>query len=309
MYRYVIKRLLLLIPILLCVSFVVFFILDLTPGDPARLILGEDASEETVAELREEMGLNDPFLVRYVNYVVDALHGDFGQSYRTNQDVVTEIMARFPTSIKLSVFGVLLTVVFGIPIGILAAVKQYSAMDMVSTITAMFMAAIPGFWLGLILILIFSLHLNWLPPNGADSLKNFILPSITIALPFIASIMRMTRSTMLETIRQDYIRTARSKGAEEKVVIWKHALRNALLPIITMLGTNLSILLGGTMIVETVFSMPGLGTLIVTSIRSKDIPQIMAAILFLSIMSCVIMLIVDLVYAYVDPRIKARYER
>ena len=201
MYRYVIKRLLLLIPILLCVSFVVFFILDLTPGDPARLILGEDASEETVAELREEMGLNDPFLVRYVNYVVDALHGDFGQSYRTNQDVVTEIMARFPTSIKLSVFGVLLTVVFGIPIGILAAVKQYSAMDMVSTITAMFMAAIPGFWLGLILILIFSLHLNWLPPNGADSLKNFILPSITIALPFIASIMRMTRSTMLETIQ------------------------------------------------------------------------------------------------------------
>ena len=307
MYKYIGKRLILLIPILLGVTFIVFSIMSLTPGDPARLILGQKAPQEAVDQLNHELGFDKPFLIRFVNYVKNAVQGDFGKSYRTDRPVFEEIFSRFPTTLKLAIFGVITSVILGIPLGILSAVKQYSAVDVISTVAAMFMAAIPGFWLGLMMILLFSLKLGWLPSNGVGSLAHFVMPTITLAVPSAAGILRLTRSTMLETIRQDYIRTARAKGAAEKTVIWKHSLKNALLPVITVVGMNFGYLLGGTILIEAVFSMPGIGSLMITAIRMKDIPQVMAAVIFLAALFCIIMLLVDLLYAYIDPRIRARY--
>lgn len=307
MYKYVGKRLMLLIPILLGVTFIVFTIMSLTPGDPGRLILGQKAPQEAVDQLNHELGFDKPFIVRFINYVKDAVQGDFGKSYRTDKPVFEEIFSRFPTTLKLAILGVITSVILGIPLGILSAVKQYSAIDIISTVAAMFMAAIPGFWLGLMMILLFSLKLGWLPSNGVGSISHFVMPTITLAVPSAAGILRLTRSTMLETIRQDYIRTARAKGAAEKTIIWKHSLKNALLPVITVVGMNFGYLLGGTILIEAVFSMPGIGSLMINAIRMKDIPQVMAAVIFLAALFCIIMLLVDLLYAYIDPRIRARY--
>lgn len=307
MYKYIVKRLIMLIPILLGVIFIVFSIMSLTPGDPARLILGQEATQEAVDQLNHELGFDRPFLIRFINYVKDAVHGDFGKSYRTDRPVFEEIFSRFSTTITLAILGVITSVIIGIPLGILSAVKQYSALDVISTVVAMFMAAIPGFWLGLMMILLFSLKLGWLPSNGVGSIAHFVMPTITLALPSSAGILRLTRTTMLETIRQDYIRTARAKGAPEKTVIWKHALKNALLPVITVVGINFGYLMGGTIIIEAVFSMPGIGSLMIQAIRMKDIPQVMAAVLFLATLFCIIMLLVDLFYAYIDPRVRSMY--
>ena len=307
MYRYVIKRLLLMIPILLCVVFIVFTIMSLTPGDPGRMILGMNASQEAVDALNASLGYDKPFLIRFFDYLNDILHGNFGRSYRNNQPVFDEIFARFPTTLKLSLASIVVTIVVGIPLGVLAAVKQYSFIDGVSTVFALFIAAVPSFWLALLCILLFSLTLGWLPPNGIGSISHYIMPTITLAAAYSASIMRLTRSTMLEAMQQDYIRTARGKGATEKRVIWRHAIKNALLPVITSTGMAFGGLLGGTIVIEQVFGIPGLGTLVVMAIRQKDFPQVMAITIFLSAMFCVIMLVVDLLYAFIDPRIKALY--
>lgn len=308
MSRYVIKRVLIMIPILLGVSIIVFSIMSFTPGDPARLILGQSASQEAVNNLHHEMGLDDPFLVRYFRYLNDAFHGDFGMSYRTQRPVFEEIFTRFPVTLRLAFTSIFLVILIGIPIGILSAVRQYSPMDIVSTVTAMLMASFPGFWLGLMMIILFSLKLGLLPSSGVDSIKGYIMPTIALALPIAAEVLRMTRSTMLETIRQDYIRTARSKGATEKMIIWRHALKNALLPVITVIGSEFGGLLGGTILIESVFAVPGLGSLVVNSIRSKDVPQVMAATIFIAFIFCVVLLLVDVAYAFIDPRIRARYE-
>lgn len=309
MSKYIIKRILLMIPILLGVTIIVFTILSFTPGDPARLILGQAAPQEAVDALHKAMGLDDPFFERYFRYMGDLFQGDFGTSYRTQRPVFDEIFARFPVTIKLALFSVVLVIVIGIPLGILSAVKQYSILDMVCTVSAMFMASIPGFWLGLMMILLFALRLGWLPPSFDGTWMSFIMPSIALSLPIAAEVLRMTRSTMLETIRQDYIRTARSKGAAERRVIWGHALKNAMLPVVTVIGSEFGGLLGGSILIESVFGMPGLGSLVVTSIRSKDVPQVMAATLFIALIFCVVLLINDIVYAYIDPRVKARYEK
>lgn len=309
MGRFILKRVLLMIPILFGVTIIVFTVMSFTPGDPARLMLGQAAPKEAVEQLREEMGLNDPFVVRYVRYMGDALHCDFGTSYRTGRPVFEEIFVRFPVTLKLALTSIALVILIGIPIGILSAVKQYSFLDVISTVSAMLMASIPGFWLGLMMILLFSLHLGWLPSNGIGSFSHYIMPTIALALPIAAEVLRMTRSTMLETIRQDYIRTARSKGATEKIVIWRHALKNALLPVITVIGSEFGGLLGGTILIESVFAIPGLGSLVVNSIRTKDVPQVMAATLFIALIFCVVLLLVDIAYAYIDPRVKARYEQ
>ncbi len=307
MYKYVLKRLLLLIPTILGVTFIVFGIMALTPGTPGRMILGMQAKQEQVDALNEELGFNRPFAVRFVDYIGDALKGDFGKSYSSKRPVFDEIFARFPTSVKLAFLGVFFSALVGIPLGILSAVKQYSLVDVVSTTVALFMAAIPGFWLGLMLILLFSLKLGWLPSSGIGTAKYFVLPTIMMTLPGAAGLLRLTRSTMLETIRQDYVRTARAKGATESKVIWGHALKNALLPVITSLGIRFGAMLGGTVLVEAVFGMPGLGNFVVISIRQKDIPQVMASIIFLAVLFCLILLLVDIIYAYIDPRIKAKY--
>ena len=308
MGKYILKRLAMMIPIILGITFIIFSIMNMIPGDTATLILGDNAPQEAREQLEEELGLNQPFLLRYVNYVVDAVQGDFGDSYRTRTPVFEEIFQRFPTTLKLAAGAMLLAVLIGIPLGILSAVKQYSFLDALSSVSAMFLSSIPAFWLGLLSILLFSLKLGLLPSNGADTAASFVLPVVTLSLPGAAEILRLTRSTMLEVIRQDYIRTARAKGATERTIIWRHALKNALLPIITVAGMHFGALLGGSMITESVFAMPGVGTLAIEAIRSKDTPQVMASVLLMAVVFCFIMLLVDLLYAFIDPRIRARYK-
>ena len=310
MLRYVLKRLLLLIPVLLGVSFIIFTIMSLQPGDPGRMILGSSASQEAVDMLNHQLGVDRPFFTRYFSYLYNAVvHQDLGTSYRTSQPVINDILSRIGTSFRIAFNGIAMAAVIGIPIGVLSAVKQYSAIDNFSRITAMLMAAIPPFWLAMMLVLVFALKLGWLPPDGIDSWKNFILPMITLGLPYSGTLLRMTRSTMLEEIRQDYVRTARSKGVPEKKVIYGHALKNALLPVITTIGSAFGAILGGSVIAESVFNLPGLGSLIVLSIKAKDTPSVLASVLLLAVFFALIMLIVDLVYAFIDPRIKAKYAK
>ncbi len=307
MLKYILKRLLLLIPVIIGISFIIFSIMQLTPGDPAREILGDNAAQEAVDALREEMGLNDPFLLQYGRYMWKAVRGDFGTSYQTGQSVMKQILERFPTTIYLAIGATLVAIIIGVPVGLISAVKQYSLMDDISTIFSMVLTAIPNFWLGLVLMLALSLKLKWFPAYGATSLKHFVLPWITLSCMTLAVLIRMTRSSMLEVIRQDYIRTARAKGARERRIVFRHALRNALLPVITVIGTQLSVQLGGAIIVETVFSIPGLGTMIISGIKTKDIPVVMGGVMFIALVGGLVNLLVDILYAYIDPRLKSRY--
>jgi len=305
--RYVLKRLVMLIPIVLLVSFMVFTILNLTPGDPGRIILGPMAEQQDVDALNHELGYDRPFFQRYFSYMLGAVRGDFGLSYSNQRPVFEDIFNSFPVTLTLTTFGVLTAVLIGMPLGVLSAVKQYSIVDGVSTVMAMLFAAIPGFWLGLMFILLFSLKLDWLPSHGVDGPINFVLPVFTMSLPSAGAILRLTRTTMLETIRQDYVRTARAKGVPERVVVRRHALKNALLPVITVIGSYFGILLGGTVLIESVFALPGLGTLILQAIRMKNIPMTMAATMFLATLFCVVILITDIICGFVDQRVRAVY--
>ena len=307
MLRYVIKRLLMLIPTLMVVIFIVFFIMDLTPSDPGTQILGERASKESIEALNDELGYNDPFLKRYFVYVFDAFRGDLGTSWKTGRPVITEILNRFPVTFTLAAGAILIGMIVGIGLGIISAVKQYSLLDITGTALAMTLASFPAFWVGMMLIVLFSLKLKLLPSFGVGSVSHYILPWFTTSCVFIASQLRMTRTSMLEAIRMDYIRTARAKGQTERKVIMRHALRNALLPVVTILGINFGSLLGGTVTVETVFSLPGIGSLIIDSIRMKDVPLVLGATVTLSTCFTILMVLVDILYAFIDPRIKARY--
>lgn len=309
MYKYVIKRLLFTIPVLFGAVFLVFTIMYLTPGDPGSLILGMTAKQADIDALNHALGVDQPFFIQFFNYIKGIVtEFNFGTSYRTGLPVFNEIMARFPTTFWLALWSIAISGVVGIVLGIVSAVKQYSVLDNFLTTLSMLLSAMPGFWLGLMLMLLFSLKLGLLPSNGLDSWAGYILPVTTLALGNVAYNIRLTHSTMLETIRQDYIRTARSKGAPEKIVIFRHALKNALLPVLTSIGMGFGASLGGAVIVETVFGLPGLGMLIVNSIRQKDTPMVMAATLFLAVLFCLVMLVVDVLYAYVDPRLKAKYK-
>ena len=307
MLKYIGKRLLWMLPVVLGISFILFTIMDLTPGDPARVILGEYASQEDVDALREEMGLNDNFFVRYGKYIVSAVTGDLGQSYRTGVPVVEEIAARFPVTLKIAVMAIFIAVFIGIPVGIISAVRQYSFADIVATMSALAFTSIPAFWLGLLLILLLSVQLHLLPAIGSDSWKHLIMPSVSLAAAQMATIMRMTRSTMLEVIRQDYIRTAKAKGAEPRRIIFHHAIKNALLPVITTVGLSISNLLGGALIIENVFGISGLGTLMVNSVKSKDAPMLIGSVMFAAVVAGLVNLSVDVLYTYIDPRIKAQF--
>ncbi len=307
MYKYILKRLLLMIPVLLGISLIIFAIINLTPGNPGKLILGEMAKPDAVEALNEKLGYYDPFFVKYTRYMGNLLQGDFGTSYRSGYKVIDDIMLRFPVTLLLSALVIAFTSVIAIPMGVLSALKKDTFIDGVGMVIALIFLAMPSFWLGLLLMLLFSLYLNLLPATGSDSLLNFILPTITMSAGSIAQIMRMTRSSMLEVIRQDYIRTALAKGAENSVIIWRHAVRNALLPVVTTLGANFGYILGGSIIIESVFGMTGLGMLLLTAIRSKDIPVVMGCVMFLSFVFSIVTLLVDLSYGFIDPRIKAQY--
>lgn len=307
MLKYIGKRLLLMLPVILGISFILFAIMDLTPGDPARVILGEYASQEEINALREEMGLNDNFFVRYGRYVADAVTGDLGTSYRSSTPVVEEIAARFPATLQIAVMAMFIAVLIGIPVGIISAVKQYSFADITSTIVALAFTSIPAFWLGLLLILLFSVRLKLLPAVGSDTWKHMLMPAVSLAAAQMATIIRMTRSTMLEVIRQDYIRTAKSKGAPPRRVIFHHAIKNALLPVITTVGLSMGNLLGGALIIENVFGISGLGTLMVNSVKSKDTPMLIGSVMFAAVVAGLVNLAVDVLYTYIDPRIKAQF--
>ena len=310
MGKFILKRLLYMIPVLLGVAFLVFAILSLTPGDPGTIILGITAKPEDIASLNEQFGYNKPFLIRFFSYIKDiVLHFNLGVSYQTREPVINDIMAKFPNTLKLTIFSMSLSAIIGISFGIISAVKQYSALDHICVVTALVFACIPGFWLGLMLMMLFSLKLGWLPSYGAESLKNFILPTLTVSMTSAAGLLRLTRSAMLETIRQEYIRTAKAKGASKKRIIIKHALRNALMPVVTTLGTSFGASLGGAIIAETVFAMPGMGTLITTAIRQKDIPMVMGSTMFLAVLFSLIILLVDILYAVIDPRIMDKYKK
>ncbi|MDR1832891.1 MAG: ABC transporter permease [Fusobacteriaceae bacterium] len=307
MYKYIVRRLLLLIPVLLGVSLLVFTIMSLTPGDPAQLILGENAPREAIEQLRVKMGLDKPFLVQYLRFVWNAIHGDFGTSYTTGREVFKEIFARFPATLELALSAMFVAVGIAIPVGILSATRQYSLLDNVSMILALVGVSMPVFWQGLMLILLFAVKLMLLPSGGNETLKSLILPSITLGTMTAAIITRMTRSSMLEVIRQDYIRTARAKGVKENIVIRKHALKNALIPIVTVVGLQFGGLLGGAVLTESVYSWPGVGRMMVDAIRQKDTPTVLASVVFLASTFSFVNLIVDILYAYIDPRIKSQY--
>ena len=309
MLKYIIKRILNLFPVMLGMSFIIFSIMALTPGDPALLILGESTTPEALHALREEMRLNDPFYVQYFRYIFNALQGDFGTSYSSRTPVLTEIFIRFPVTLTLAIASLIFSVVIGIPLGILSAVKQYSIVDNISLGAALLLASIPGFWLGLMLILFFSLRLGWFPAIGLTSIRHVVLPTITMSALGLATMIRMTRSSMLEVIRQDFIRTARAKGATERRVIWRHALQNAFLPIITVAGLTFGMQLGGAVITESVFAIPGVGTLMINAVRSNDNPMVMASVLFIAFFVCAVNLLVDILYVFIDPRIRTQYDK
>jgi len=308
MIRYILKRLLILIPIILAISFIVFAIMSFSPGDPVRMMLGTNADPADAEALREQLGLNDPFLVQYFNYIKNAvLHLDFGTSYTTKQPVFNDIIGRFPTTVTLTVGGIIIAVVVSLPIGIISAIKQYSLMDNITVFMSMAFTAIPNVWLGLMLMLLFSYTLGWLPSSGIDSPLGYILPMITLAALAIALYIRMTRSSMLEVIRMDYVRTAKGKGIGNLKTTLHHEIRNALLPVITVIGMDFGYMLGGAIVIENVFAVPGLGRLMVDAIRAKNTPVVLAGVIFTATVFSLVNLITDVVYAYIDPRIKAEY--
>jgi peptide/nickel transport system permease protein len=305
MRTFLLRRLLQSLVVLLGVSFVVFAILYLT-GDPALVLLPPDASAEDVRRFREIMGFNDPFLVQYGRFLRGALRGDFGQSVRHGEPAFDLVLERMPATFELAGAALLLALCLAIPAGIVSAVRRNSLLDYVSTVVALFGQSLPTFWLGIMLILVFSVQLNLLPSSGRGTLEHLVLPAVTLGLFTTARITRLTRSGMLEVLHQDYIRTARAKGVSDPPVVWKHALKNAAIPIVTIVGIELGTLLGGSVITETIFAWPGVGRLSVQAIANRDYPVVQAAVFLLATTFVVVNLLVDLVYTYLDPRIRLR---
>lgn len=313
MLRYGGKRLLTLIPVILGITFVIFAVLNYTPGDPARLLLGFNATEESVEALRREWKLDDPFFVRYVRYLGGVIQGDLGISWRYGVPVAEELAVRIPNTLRLAAISVLIMILIGIPMGLISAVKQYSLWDHLMLFAALLLTSIPTFWLALMMMIKFSLELRWLPASmpvyGAVTWKHWVLPVFMCAANLTASLVRTTRSHMLEVIRSDFVRTARAKGATEFRVIAYHALRNVMMPVVTLVGINFNLLMGGTVITEQVFGVSGVGSLLISSVRTKDVPMAMGCILFIAVMIGLVNLAVDYFYVLVTPRLRSRYEK
>ena len=298
----------LLIPILFGVTVIVFGIMVLTPGDPAILMLGENAPQEDLAALRERLGLNEPIYVQYGIWLGSIVQFDFGRSIRSGRPVTDEIVARLPATVELALLATLLAIAVGVPLGVISATRPNSAVDHTATVVAFTGLAMPVFWQGLIMILLFALVLGWFPPSGRlGGWEYYVLPTITLGTSAIAAITRMTRATMLETLSQDYVRTARSKGVRQRSITYRHALRNAMIPIVTVIGLQFGALLSGAVITETIFSWPGIGRLAIDAIRSKDFPVVQGVVMVFALMYAFVNLVTDVLYAYLDPRLKTRY--
>ena len=306
--RYIIKRLLMVIPIMVGVVVIVFTLTYLAPGDPVQIALGEGYTQEQYDQQAAYMGLDKPFIEQLISYFVNLItKGSLGKSYFSVIPIETELATRFPVSAALGLSGIALTVLIGIPLGVFSAIKQYSVLDYTLTTIALIMAAIPGFVLAIFCLVLFSVKLRWLPVGGLETPKSWILPIATSAFPGIAGMMRMTRTTMLEVIRQDYITTARSKGLKENVIIFKHALKNCMIPLITVIGGSVAMVLSGSIISENIFSIRGIGTYMYGGITARDYPVVMAGVLVTAFIVCVVNILVDILYAFVDPRIKSIY--
>lgn len=304
MLKYILRRVLLLIPVVIGITLFIFTILSFAPGDPAQMILGSDATPEMIEEKREELGLNDPLLIRYGRYMYDAIRGDFGTSWYNGFDVLAEFSGRLPNTLRLGMLAMVISSVIGIAMGVVTAVKQYSGLDYVTLAVAMLFSSMPAFWFGLMAQIYFCLHLHWLPATGADSWLHFILPATTLAAAQLAGQVRMTRSSMLDVIKQDYVRTARSKGCNENRVIFHHVMRNGMLPVVTSLGMSFANLLGGAIVTESVFSIPGVASLMINAVKIRDVPVVMGILLVISVFVGVVNLLVDLLYGVIDPRVK-----
>ncbi len=303
MFKYIVQRLIAAVPTLFGVATIVFLMLRMLPGDPARVIAGVMANEADVEMVRRQLGLDQPILVQYGSFLGRLLHLDLGQSARTSQPVLSEVLARLPYTFELALVAITIAVVGGVVAGVVAATHHNSRLDYLVSAVSLFGVSMPVYWLGLMLIVVFSITLRWFPAAGADQPISFILPSFTLAGFVVGLITRMTRSSMLEVLRQDYVQTARSKGLNERVVVYGHALRNALLPVITVVGLQFGTLLGGAVLTETVFGWPGMGQLLVDSIFARDYPMVQGITLTFSSLFILVNLVVDLLYAYVDPRI------
>lgn len=332
MAKYIVKRLLLLIPVMIGVSIVVFVVMHLFTADPASAILGQHASADQIKALQETLGLNKPIYTQYWDFFSHAVRGDLGLSLFSKTSVIKELLARFPATVELAVASMLFAIVFGLTVGVVSAVKKNTIFDYAGMMSALVGVSMPIFWLGLVLILVFSLILHWLPVAGRidlgleptritglylldslltgnftafySALSHIVLPSVALGSYSTAIIARMTRATMLESINQDYVRTARAKGLFERPVILSHALRNALIPVVTVVGLQFGALLGGAVLTETVFAWPGIGSYTVSAILNSDYPVVQGAVLFIAVIFVVVNLIVDVIYALVDPRIK-----
>lgn len=328
---YIIKRLLMLIPVLLGTSIIAFSLIHLAPGDPARTMAGEHASQRTINAIREKYGLDKPLYIQYGIWLNRALHGDMGRSIVSNEYVTKEILDRFPNTFELTFFAMILAIAIGAMAGIISASKQYSALDYTFMGIALFGISMPVFWLGIMLMMIFGVYLRWLPIGGRinilipfhritgfylldsiitgnfaaliSTLRYLILPSTALATIPMATIARVSRSSMLEVLRQDFIRTERAKGLSERVVIYKHAVRNAMIPVITVIGLNFGLLLAGAILTETVFSWPGIGRYVVNAVRMRDYPAVQGCVLFFAFVFVIVNLVTDIIYVYIDPRI------
>lgn len=308
MLKFILNRIIMMIPVMIGVSLVVFTMVYITPGDAAEMILGDMGTPADKAMLREELKLNDPFIVRYLDYLKGLIfEGDLGTSYTTKMPVLDEILDRFPTTLQLAAMSASLAAIIGIVAGIISATRQYSLFDNIATGISLIGVSIPNFWQGLMLIILFSVYLGWLPSSGFNGPKYCILPVVTLGTSSAATIMRMTRSSMLEVIRQDYIRTARAKGQKEIIVIWKHALKNALIPVITTIGLTFGKMLGGVVLTESIFSISGIGKLMVDGIKYRNSPVVQGGVIFIAFTLSIVNLLVDILYAFVDPRIRSQY--
>lgn len=308
MFRYIIKRILFLIPVILGVIFIVFMIMQMAPSDPVYALLGSNITEEQYAMKQAELGLDKPVIVQYALYVKNIVTGlDLGTSYADGRAVTTIILERFPVTLKLGLLGICLPIIIGIPMGILAAVKHDSILDRLVCFVSLVFASMPDFWYSLMLMLLFALKLGWMPASGIDTWKAWILPVIAVGMSPIAGLTRMTRSSMLDAINKDYVRTARSKGLSEVKIVVHHILKNGMIPVMTDLGMQLGNIMAGAVVVETIFNIPGMGTMISAAISSSNYPLVQGSVAFLAVFICGINLIIDIAYALIDPRILAQY--
>ena len=309
MIRYSFKRILYMIPVTIAVIFLVYLIMYLTPGDPVALLLGGDATPELIAETRQKLGITDPFLVQFGRYLWNLLHGDFGMSWYTGRPVAERLFSAIPFTVTLSLCSMLVALLISVPLGILAAVNRNTVSDYVISVFAMIGVSAPTFWVGTMLLLWFSWGLRMLPSAYDGTWRSMVLPTITQGFNMLASIVRTQRSSMLEVLSSDYIRTARAKGVSRFSATYKHALRNAVLPSITVAGLDFSLLVGGSVAIETVFAIPGVGRLMIDNIKLHDTPTVIGCMVFVSVMVSIINLLVDILYGLIDPRIKAQYLR